>query len=130
MNKCRIYDEDSRVKSAHYKSVSEKKNESQNRGKPYVTRVGKGNLKFQHKVAGGGEMSGEGVYASLRCFKYGELGHRVVECKSTCLTCFKCGKYGHCAADCKSGFFTCFNCGKLGHISTQCQKLGKAPYVA
>lgn len=46
VNKRRIYDEDNRFRYAHYKSVSEKKNESQNCGKPYVTRVGKGNLKF------------------------------------------------------------------------------------
>ncbi|XP_050874992.1 uncharacterized protein LOC127078595 [Lathyrus oleraceus] len=34
VNKCRIYDEDNYARSAHYKSFSEKKSGSQNRGKP------------------------------------------------------------------------------------------------
>ncbi|XP_050919188.1 uncharacterized protein LOC127136699 [Lathyrus oleraceus] len=34
VNKCHIYDKDIRVRSAHYKSVSEKKNGNQSRGKP------------------------------------------------------------------------------------------------
>lgn len=46
VNKCRIYDEDSRVRYAHYKSVSEKKSVSHNYGKPYVTLVAKRNQKF------------------------------------------------------------------------------------
>ncbi|XP_058746972.1 uncharacterized protein LOC131619950 [Vicia villosa] len=37
VNQCRIYDEDSASRSAHYKSVSEKNNGNQNRGKPYLT---------------------------------------------------------------------------------------------
>ncbi|XP_050916310.1 uncharacterized protein LOC127131432 [Lathyrus oleraceus] len=42
VNKCRIYDEDSRAISAHYKSDTDKKSESRYYGKPYVTSVDKG----------------------------------------------------------------------------------------
>jgi hypothetical protein len=39
VNKCRIYVEDNMARSTHYKSVNEKKNEGQNRGKPYANPV-------------------------------------------------------------------------------------------
>lgn len=45
VNKCIIYDEDSRARSAHYKSVSEKNNENKNRGTPYMTTIVEGNHK-------------------------------------------------------------------------------------
>lgn len=60
-----------------------------------MTPVAKGNKKSQQKVAGGSGANGEGVSASMICFKCGELGHRATECKSIDLSCFKCGKMGH-----------------------------------
>lgn len=42
VNKCRIYDEDSKAKFSHYKSLSEKKNGNPNYGKLYVTPVDDG----------------------------------------------------------------------------------------
>ncbi|XP_050918382.1 uncharacterized protein LOC127135792 [Lathyrus oleraceus] len=53
VNKCRIYDEDSRVGSAHYKSVSEKKNGNQSRGKPYSILVSKEDHKTHQNTASG-----------------------------------------------------------------------------
>ena len=45
MNKSRIYDEDSKARSAHYKSVNERKGKRQYRGEPYVTPVDRGNIR-------------------------------------------------------------------------------------
>lgn len=42
VNKSRIYDEDNRARSTHYKSLGEKKVSNQNSGKPYVARCSKG----------------------------------------------------------------------------------------
>ncbi|XP_050890459.1 uncharacterized protein LOC127095870 [Lathyrus oleraceus] len=42
VNKCRIYDKDSRVRSAHYKSASKNKDGNQFYGKPYVAQADKG----------------------------------------------------------------------------------------
>lgn len=72
--------------------MGEKKSGSHNCGKPYVTPVAYRNHKFQQKPVGGSGTSGGEVYASVRCFKCGVLGHHDVECKRTCMTCFKCGK--------------------------------------
>lgn len=58
VNKCRIYDKDSRARSAHYKSASEKKSGNQFHGKPYLTLADKGKQKFQQKSAGGKEICG------------------------------------------------------------------------
>lgn len=60
-------------------SVSNKKNMNQNRGKPYMTIVAKGNQKYQQKAASGSETSGGGVSTLLRCFKCGGLGHCAFE---------------------------------------------------
>lgn len=110
--------------------MSEKKSESQNRGKPNVTLDAKGNQKFQQKAVGGSGTNGDGISASLICFKCGELGYHVDEGKSTGHTCFKCEKKGHCAADCKSAVFICFNCRESCHINIQSQKSRKAPEAA
>lgn len=53
VNKCRIYDEDNRVKSSQYNIGSEKKNGNQYRGKPYGNPADKGKQKFNQKDAGG-----------------------------------------------------------------------------
>lgn len=48
MNKCRIYDEDNRDRSAHYKSLSEKKEKSHYHGKNcIVLHVTKGSRRVQ-----------------------------------------------------------------------------------
>ncbi|XP_050897713.1 uncharacterized protein LOC127104575 [Lathyrus oleraceus] len=52
---CWIYDEDNRARSAHYKSLSEKKGKGQFRGNLYVTPPGKGKQKatIEKKPSGG-----------------------------------------------------------------------------
>lgn len=50
MKKCRISDEDSHARSAHYKSFTEKKSRNQNRGKLDVTPNDKGKLSYQEKA--------------------------------------------------------------------------------
>jgi hypothetical protein len=42
INKCRIYEKDSRVRSAHYKSVSDKKGKNLDRDKTYGILAYKG----------------------------------------------------------------------------------------
>ncbi|XP_050918381.1 uncharacterized protein LOC127135791 [Lathyrus oleraceus] len=59
VNKCCIYDEDSRARYAHFKSVSEKKNENQIRGKPYAIPVAKEDHKTHQDTASGKGTSSE-----------------------------------------------------------------------
>lgn len=47
VNNCRIYDEDTCVRSSYYNSVGDNINVNQNRGKPYVVADGKGKYKFK-----------------------------------------------------------------------------------
>lgn len=56
VNKCIIYDEDSRVWSLYYKNLSEKKGKDKNHGKPYNTPADKGKQKAydEKKISGGG----------------------------------------------------------------------------
>ncbi|XP_050875582.1 uncharacterized protein LOC127079213 [Lathyrus oleraceus] len=126
VNRCRIYDEDRRSQSAHYKSLSENKGKAKNSGKPYGNSSNKGKHKADQKEAGGKEKSGGRTLVSVRCFKCGEFGHRIFECKSTIVNCFKCGKPSHGVVECKSNSLTCYNYGEHGHISTQCEKPKKA----
>ncbi|XP_050889199.1 uncharacterized protein LOC127094401 [Lathyrus oleraceus] len=112
-NMCRIYDEDSRARFAHYKSVSEKKNGNQSRGKPYVTPVAKEDHKTHQNTTSGG-----GDHTPIKSFKCEKLGHRALEC--TAMKCYKCGKQGHRANECKGAVVTCLNYGEQGHIRTQC----------
>lgn len=92
-----------------------------------MTLVDKGKKKFHQKAAGGKKKNGGGAIHPLKCFRCGELGHHVDECKSVGRKCFKYGKQGHRIAECKSNVLTCYNCGEPEHISTQFQKLRKAP---
>ncbi|XP_058746063.1 uncharacterized protein LOC131618932 [Vicia villosa] len=45
VNKCRIYDQDTRAKYSFYKSYNEKKGKTQDRGKSYSTHADKGKQK-------------------------------------------------------------------------------------
>lgn len=76
VNKYKIYDEDIRARSAHYKSASEKESGNQTYGKPYMAPVNKGKLKSRQKDVGGKETNGGETPSPL----------------STDLKCFKCGK--------------------------------------
>lgn len=69
VNKCRIYDEDIRARSAHYKSINEKKGKDQNRGKPYSTLAEKG----KHKASGEKRPSGRESSAFIKCYKCGVM---------------------------------------------------------
>ncbi|XP_050915663.1 cellular nucleic acid-binding protein homolog [Lathyrus oleraceus] len=116
-----MYDEDIKARSAYYKSVSEKKGKDHNEGKSYSTPTDKGKRKtLDEKRLSGGETS-----ASIKCFKCGVVGHRVIDCKSSEKSCFKYENTGHLIADCKSSLLTCFNRGEPGHISTNFQKANK-----
>ncbi|XP_058746389.1 uncharacterized protein LOC131619294 [Vicia villosa] len=72
LNKCRIYDQDTRAKSSFYKSYNEKKDKKQDCGKSYSTPTDKG----KQRVSDENKPSGGGALASTRCFKCGELDHR------------------------------------------------------
>ena len=124
VNKCRIFDEDSKARTAHYKSLSEKKNKD--RGSPYASPNGKGKQKVaDEKKPSGGESPIAG-----KCFRCGEPGHRADSCTKKVLRCFRCGQAGHRVTECKDAGPTCFNCGEKGHISSQCSKPKKAATAA
>ncbi|XP_050878421.1 uncharacterized protein LOC127082220 [Lathyrus oleraceus] len=122
VNKCRLYDEDSRARFAHYQSFSGKKGKDQSRGKLYSALADKGKQKVDQKATGGKERSGGGTHTSVRCFKCREFRRHVPECKSTTMNWFKCWKLGHRVIDCRSNNLTCFNYGEQSHISSQCKK--------
>ena len=124
VNKCRIFDEDSKARTAHYKSLSEKKNKD--RGSPYASPNGKG----KQKVVDEKKPSGGGSPIAGKCFKCGEPGHRADSCTKKVLRCFRCGQAGHRVTECKDAGPTCFNCGEKGHISSQCSKPKKAATAA
>ncbi|XP_050907359.1 uncharacterized protein LOC127120836 [Lathyrus oleraceus] len=124
VNKCRIFDEDSKARTAHYKSLSEKKNKD--RGSPYASPNGKG----KQKVVDEKKPSGGGSSIASKCFKCGEPGHRADSCTKRVLRCFRCGQTGHRVTECKDAGPTCFNCGEKGHISSQCSKPKKAATAA
>ncbi|XP_050920194.1 uncharacterized protein LOC127137814 [Lathyrus oleraceus] len=121
VNKCMIYNEYSRAISAHYKSASKKNSGNQFCGKLYLTSDDKGKEKFQQKSAGGKEISCAGAHNPIKCFKWGELGHRANECKSAGLKCFKYGNTGHHIDECMSNVPTCDNCGEQDHINNLIQ---------
>lgn len=123
VNMSRIFDEDSRACSEHYKSVKEKEGKHQYRGEPYVTRGDKG----KHKVEGGKRPSGGENQSSPKCFNCGEAGHRKFECKKEKAKCLKCGLEGHMTSDCRKKEVTCYKCGEIGHYSTNCPKPKPVP---
>ncbi|XP_050897171.1 uncharacterized protein LOC127103987 [Lathyrus oleraceus] len=121
-SKClKIYNKDNISRSAHYKSLNEKKGKGKFRGKPYVTPTEKG----KHKALDGKKTSGRGAPASFKCFKCGELGHHANKCNNKVLRCYNYGKMGHHVAECKNDGPTWYNYGEQGHISIQCQKPNK-----
>lgn len=61
VNKCRIYDEDSCVRSSHYKSINDKRSGNQNCNKPYDVIDAKGKQRFQPKTVGVKTQSGGGA---------------------------------------------------------------------
>lgn len=62
--------------------ASEKKSGNQKRGRMYITSTDKGKKKQQQKTLHGKEINGGGDTSSLKCFKYGVLGHHYKECTS------------------------------------------------
>src|ERR1051325_7734914 len=95
----------------------------------YVDRKGKQQMdcgkpydKNNQRSVGWKKPSGGDSGSSSKCFKSGETGHRMVDCKSNDRKCFKCGKPGHVANDCRVRVMTCYNCGEEGHTRPQCTK--------
>jgi hypothetical protein len=98
---CRIYEDDSKKRTNHYKIASERRSREQGRSKPYSVPADKGKQKLQHNGTSEKETSEGNNRPPLRCFS--------------------CGAEGHRASECKEGV-KCFNCNELGHISTNCPK--------
>lgn len=65
VNKCMIFDKDTKAISTRYKIINDRKGKGQDRGKPYVSPTYKG----KKKVAGENEKSGGGLrwYGTLYC---------------------------------------------------------------
>lgn len=55
------------ARTAHYKSLSDKKNKDQNRGKPYATPTDK----RKQKVRDGKKPSGGGAPMVMKCYRCG-----------------------------------------------------------
>ncbi|XP_024628721.1 zinc finger protein GIS2-like [Medicago truncatula] len=99
---CRIYEDDSKARTNHYKISSDRRSREHSRSKPYSSvPANKGKQKLQHNGTSEKETSGGNNRPPLRCFS--------------------CGAEGQRASDCKEGV-KCFNCNELGHISTNCPK--------
>ncbi|XP_058768440.1 uncharacterized protein LOC131642183 [Vicia villosa] len=81
----RIFEEDNiKLKLSHSRELVDKKgNKPMDRGKPY----GKGNL----KASGWERPSGGESSAPVRCYRCGEAGHRIHECKSEEKKCYRGG---------------------------------------
>ncbi|XP_050908878.1 uncharacterized protein LOC127122615 [Lathyrus oleraceus] len=106
-----------KARSAHYKSLCEKKGKNPYRGKSYNAPADKG----KHMVSYEKNTSGGGTLASIKCFKCGVASHHANDCKSS-------KKTGHLIVDCKSNSLTRFNCREIGHIITHFQKPKKVQF--
>ncbi|XP_050908969.1 uncharacterized protein LOC127122717 [Lathyrus oleraceus] len=95
--------DDSKAWSTHYKGLSERRgNQNLNCGKPYSAPADKG----KQRAADSKRPSGGGALTPLKCYRCGELDHRVSECKSDVNKCYKCGKSGYLVADFKENVVT------------------------
>src|ERR1044072_1337507 len=111
----RILEEDLTSTKSNAQSYADRKEKRQmDRGKPYD--------KNNQKSGGWKKSNGGDSGSSIKCYKCGETGHRMVDCKSNDKKCFKCGKLGHVANDCRVRVVTCYNCGEEGHTRPQCTK--------
>ena len=112
----RILEEDiTKNRSSHSRGAVDKRGKQHmDRGKPY----GRDN----QRSGGWKRPSGGDSKAPIRCYRCGESGHHIRDCKSDEKKCYKCGKAGHLSIDCKGKSVTCYNCGEEGHIRPQCPK--------
>ncbi|XP_050915506.1 uncharacterized protein LOC127130564 [Lathyrus oleraceus] len=121
MNKCDIYDEDSRARYTHYKSWSTHKDNIfvfQNHGKPYMNLsrqqssyrnrgsiIGSGrsnNVSNENKSNWSAGNSEGGPLTPKQCGKYGKICHQIFECKDTTPTYSNSDKQGHISRFCKN----------------------------
>lgn len=122
VNMCKIYDEDSRARVAHYKNLSEKRGNQRHRGTPYSAPANKG----KQRVIDGKKPRRGGISPNpIKYFKCGGAGHRANEFQTDVKKCFKCERPSHVVADYRVNIPTCYNYGEQGHISTNCQKPNK-----
>ena len=86
--------------------MKNKKNESQNRGKPYPTPLNNyGNHPSNQRTTAIGFSGGSGSEPTT---------------SSTKIFCYRCGKPGHISSNCMDKDMTCFNCRQNGHIQRGC----------
>ncbi|XP_050877867.1 uncharacterized protein LOC127081682 [Lathyrus oleraceus] len=86
VNNCRIYEDDSKDQSAYYKGLSETRGKQNlNSGKPYNAPTDKG----RQRDTDGKRSGGGGVPTHLKCYRCGELGHRISEFKNDVKKCYK-----------------------------------------
>ena len=114
VNMCRIWDEDSRDRAAYYQSMGlmkKKKNESQNRGKPYLTPPKHYGNRPNNQRTAAMEFSGSS-------------GSKPTT-SSTQIVCYRCGKLGHISSNCVDKDMACFNYRQKGHIQRDCSYLKK-----